>query len=48
MVEADNETKRSPPVDAVYRPHGVHHIPVPPELKAQQIKSKAKRYFAAE
>lgn len=37
-----------PPVDAVYRPHVVHHTIVPPEIKAQQTKSKTKRYFAAE
>ncbi|KFA61985.1 hypothetical protein S40285_07596 [Stachybotrys chlorohalonatus IBT 40285] len=37
-----------PPVDAVYRPHVVHHTIVPPEVKAQQIQSKTKRYFAAE
>ncbi|RCI15963.1 hypothetical protein L249_2738 [Ophiocordyceps polyrhachis-furcata BCC 54312] len=37
-----------PPVDAVYRPHVVHHTIVPPEMKAQQVRSKAKRYFAAE
>ncbi|KAL2131711.1 hypothetical protein VTI74DRAFT_4702 [Chaetomium olivicolor] len=37
-----------PPVDAIYRPHVVHHTIVPPEVKAQQMRSKAKRYFAAE
>ncbi|CAK7272690.1 hypothetical protein SEPCBS57363_005259 [Sporothrix epigloea] len=37
-----------PPVDAIYRPHVVHHTVVPPEVKAQQIRSKTKRYFAAE
>ncbi|KAI5464659.1 acid phosphatase [Mariannaea sp. PMI_226] len=37
-----------PPVDAIYRPHIVHHTIVPPEMKAQQIKNKAKRYFAAD
>lgn len=37
-----------PPVDAVYRPHVVHHTIVPPEMKAQQLRSKAKRYFAPE
>ncbi|AEO64228.1 15308d40-3f27-4e98-a3a1-983fa51c459e [Thermothielavioides terrestris] len=37
-----------PPVDAIYRPHVVHHTIVPPEVKAQQLRSKAKRYFAAE
>jgi hypothetical protein len=36
------------PVDAVYRPHVVHHTIVPPEIKAQQIQRKTKRYFAAE
>jgi len=39
---------RMPPVDAVYRPHVVHHTIVPPEVKAQQTRSKTKRYFAAE
>ncbi|KAF5972238.1 acid phosphatase [Fusarium coicis] len=37
-----------PPVDAVYRPHVVHHTIMPPEMKAQQLKSKAKRYFASD
>ncbi|KAL2266146.1 hypothetical protein VTJ83DRAFT_5498 [Remersonia thermophila] len=37
-----------PPVDAIYRPHVVHHTIVPPEVKAQQVRSKAKRYFAAD
>ncbi|KAG6041270.1 hypothetical protein E4U41_005197 [Claviceps citrina] len=37
-----------PPIDAVYRPHVVHHTIVPPEIKAQQRKNRAKRYFAAE
>ncbi|CAK7201101.1 hypothetical protein SEUCBS139899_003803 [Sporothrix eucalyptigena] len=37
-----------PPVDAIYRPHVVHHTVVPPEVKAQQVRSKTKRYFAAE
>ncbi|RKU48728.1 hypothetical protein DL546_009727 [Coniochaeta pulveracea] len=37
-----------PPVDAIYRPHVVHHTVVPPEVKAQQTKSKTKRYFAAD
>jgi hypothetical protein len=36
-----------PPVDAVYRPHVVHHItPLPPDLKADAIKSRSKRYFS--
>lgn len=39
---------RMPPVDAVYRPHVVHHTIMPPEMKAQQLKSKAKRYFASD
>ncbi|KAH7319813.1 acid phosphatase [Stachybotrys elegans] len=38
----------TPPVDAVYRPHVVHHTIVPPEVKAQQMQSKTKRYFAAD
>jgi hypothetical protein len=37
-----------PPVDAVYRPHVVHHTIVPPEIKAQQVQSKSKRYFLPE
>ncbi|KAH7367576.1 PHOG protein [Plectosphaerella cucumerina] len=37
-----------PPVDAVYRPHVVHHTSMPSEIKAQQLKSKMKRYFTAE
>ena len=37
-----------PPVDAIYRPHVVHHIRVPPEVKAQQVRAKPKRYFSAE
>lgn len=37
-----------PPVDAVYRPHVVHHTIVPPEMKAQQARSKTKRYFTTE
>ncbi|KAH6894383.1 hypothetical protein B0T10DRAFT_480330 [Thelonectria olida] len=37
-----------PPVDAVYRPHVVHHTIVPSETKDQQLRSKAKRYFAAD
>ena len=35
-----------PPVDAVYRPHVVHHTNIPPDLKALTIKSKSKRYFS--
>jgi hypothetical protein len=37
-----------PPIDAVYRPHVVHHTIVPPEVKAQQVQNKNKRYFSAE
>lgn len=37
-----------PPVDAVYRPHVVHHTSMPSEIKAQQLKNKMKRYFTAE
>ncbi|KAK1831095.1 hypothetical protein QBC39DRAFT_426255 [Podospora conica] len=37
-----------PPVDAVYRPHVVHHTIVPPEARAQQARGRGKRYFAAE
>jgi hypothetical protein len=37
-----------PPVDAVYRPHVVHHTIVPPEIKAQQGQNKSKRYFLPE
>ncbi|KAM0331519.1 hypothetical protein ACHAQA_003196 [Verticillium albo-atrum] len=37
-----------PPVEAVYRPHVVHHTIVPAELKAQEMRSKMKRYFTAE
>lgn len=29
-------------------PHIVHHIAVPQEIKAQKVRSKAKRYFSAE
>ncbi|KAI0022923.1 hypothetical protein F4780DRAFT_788049 [Xylariomycetidae sp. FL0641] len=38
----------TPLVDTVYRPHIVHHIALPQEIKAQQIRSKSKRYFSAE
>ncbi|KAK7747339.1 hypothetical protein SLS53_001592 [Cytospora paraplurivora] len=36
------------PVDAIYRPHVVHHVFVPPELKAQQVRSRTKRYFSSD
>ena len=36
-------------MDAIYRPHVVHHTIVPPEMKAQQGgPSKSKRYFVAD
>lgn len=35
-----------PPVDAVYRPHVVHHIAVPHDVKTEKIKGKSKRYFS--
>ncbi|KAI1434782.1 hypothetical protein GGR50DRAFT_660876 [Xylaria sp. CBS 124048] len=38
----------TPLVDTVYRPHLVHHIALPQEIKAQQIRSKSKRYFSAD
>jgi hypothetical protein len=37
-----------PPVDAIYRPHVVHHTIVPEDLKAQVVKNKSKRYFSAD
>lgn len=37
-----------PPVDAIYRPHVVHHTIIPPDLKAAQVKNKTKRYFSAD
>lgn len=37
-----------PPVDAIYRPHVVHHTVIPPDLKAQLGKGKTKRYFSAD
>jgi hypothetical protein len=42
------DDSRMPPVDAIYRPHVVHHTIVPPELKATQLKNKTKRYFSAD
>ncbi|KAI0408413.1 p53-like transcription factor [Xylaria palmicola] len=38
----------TPLVDTVYRPHLVHHIALPQEIKAQQIRSKSKRYFSVD
>jgi len=43
-----DKRNRMPPVDAIYRPHVVHHTIVPPDLKAQQVKNKTKRYFSAD
>jgi hypothetical protein len=37
-----------PPVDAIYRPHVVHHIKLPAEVKAQPVRAKPKRYFSAD
>ncbi|KAI9741566.1 MAG: hypothetical protein M1818_004372 [Claussenomyces sp. TS43310] len=37
-----------PPVDAIYRPHVVHHLSTAPEVSPQQIRSKPKRYFSAD
>jgi hypothetical protein len=37
-----------PPVDAVYRPHVVHHTSAAPDAKAQAIRKKSKRYFSAD
>lgn len=37
-----------PPVDAIYRPHVVHHTVMPPDYKDELRKSKTKRYFSAE
>ncbi|KAH8732292.1 hypothetical protein GQ44DRAFT_793790 [Phaeosphaeriaceae sp. PMI808] len=35
-----------PPVDAVYRPHVVHHTNLPQDPKALAVKSRSKRYFS--
>ncbi|KAF1978506.1 p53-like transcription factor [Bimuria novae-zelandiae CBS 107.79] len=35
-----------PPVDAVYRPHVVHHTNLPTDPKALAVKNKSKRYFS--
>ncbi|KAF2133269.1 acid phosphatase [Dothidotthia symphoricarpi CBS 119687] len=35
-----------PPVDAVYRPHVVHHTNLPQDPKALSVKNKSKRYFS--
>lgn len=36
-----------PPVDAVYRPHVVHHTNLPQDPKTLEIKNRSKRYFEA-
>lgn len=56
MSECHNGSQRStltniyrmPPVDAIYRPHVVHHTVIPDDFKAQQGKAKTKRYFSAD
>lgn len=35
-----------PPVDAVYRPHVVHHTNLPQDPKALAVKNRSKRYFS--
>lgn len=35
-----------PPVDAVYRPHVVHHTNLPRDPKELAVKNRSKRYFA--
>lgn len=35
-----------PPVDAVYRPHVVHHTNLPQDPKAIAVKNRSKRYFS--
>ncbi|KAI9843162.1 MAG: hypothetical protein M1838_002750 [Thelocarpon superellum] len=37
-----------PPVDAVYRPHVVHHTNNPEDPKAQAAKERSRRYFSRE
>lgn len=37
-----------PPVDAVYRPHVVHHTNLPKDPKAVAVKNKSKRYFSSD
>lgn len=36
-----------PPVEAVYRPHVVHHTNMPQDLRAMAVKSRSKRYFSS-
>lgn len=36
------------PVDAVYRPHVVHHMHMPPDYKLMEARSRSARYFTAE
>lgn len=47
-MTANSDMSRMPPVDAIYRPHVVHHTIIPPDLKAEQVKNKTKRYFSAD
>jgi hypothetical protein len=35
-----------PPVDAVYRPHVVHHTNLPSDPKSLAVKNRSKRYFS--
>ncbi|EOD47455.1 putative transcriptional regulator vib-1 protein [Neofusicoccum parvum UCRNP2] len=35
-----------PPVDAVYRPHVVHHTNLPQDPKAMAVRNRSKRYFS--
>ncbi|KAF2086657.1 p53-like transcription factor [Saccharata proteae CBS 121410] len=35
-----------PPVDAVYRPHVVHHMNLPQDPKAMAVRNRSKRYFS--
>lgn len=35
-----------PPVDAVYRPHVVHHTNLPQDPKAVAVRNRSKRYFS--
>jgi len=37
-----------PPVDAIYRPHVVHHTKVPEDIKASLVRGRKKRYFTGD
>ena len=37
-----------PRVDAVYRPHVVHHMTVPGDVKSDRVKGRSKRYFSVD